>query len=192
MWGANHSYKALEPKDKNNDMNFLVIGPWFHSQVNREGHVMGPFIWDGDTTADFRSEVLFPFFNQYLTEGAPKANTPPVLIYNTRPKPLEPSEVLAAELRYRLCEQGPGHSIWRPTAVCPSSRLLSALRSLTITSPIRKNQSPIAPAPWRPTMRLAGWNWLVQDQRFVDGRPDVLTYMTEPRPLRPASVVYRR
>jgi predicted acyl esterase len=31
----------------------------------------------------FRRDVLLPFFNQYLLDGAPKADTPPVLIYNT-------------------------------------------------------------------------------------------------------------
>ena len=83
MWGAIHSYRAVEPKDKNNDLNYLVMGPWFHSQVNREGRSLGPLEWDGDTTADFRNEVQIPFFNQYLKDGAPKADTPPVLIYNT-------------------------------------------------------------------------------------------------------------
>ena len=31
----------------------------------------------------FRRDVLLPFFNQYLLDNAPKADTPPVLIYNT-------------------------------------------------------------------------------------------------------------
>src|ERR1700691_3672236 len=28
MWGAIHSYQAVEPKDLQNDKNFLVMGPW--------------------------------------------------------------------------------------------------------------------------------------------------------------------
>ena len=33
----------------------------------------------------------------------------------------------------------------------------------------------------RPGARAAAWrSWLVADQRFVDGRPDELTYMSEP------------
>ena len=43
MWGANHCYEAVEPKDTNNDKNFLVMGPWFHSQINRQGWSLGPF-----------------------------------------------------------------------------------------------------------------------------------------------------
>src|SRR5207248_689129 len=37
MWGAIHSYQAEEPKDRSNTMNYLVMGPWRHSQVNYEG-----------------------------------------------------------------------------------------------------------------------------------------------------------
>ena len=83
MWGAIHSYEAVEPKDKHNDTNFLVMGPWRHSQVNYEGYSLGALRWDGDTALQFRRDVLLPFFNQYLLDGAPKADTPPVFIYNT-------------------------------------------------------------------------------------------------------------
>ncbi len=83
MWGANHCYLAIEPKDTRNDMNFLVMGPWRHSGVNYDGSSLGPLKWNGDTALEFRRDVLKPFFDQYLKDGAPKADTPPVLIYNT-------------------------------------------------------------------------------------------------------------
>jgi putative CocE/NonD family hydrolase len=179
MWGANHSYKALEPKDKNKDMNFLVIGPWFHSQVNREGHVMGPFIWDGDTTADFRSEVLFPFFNQYLTEGAPKANTPPVLIYNTGENHWDRLKSWPLS-----CDTGCANKS-RPLYLEANSGLSFEPPSVGVEKFDDYISDPKKPVPYRPrpvaTDDETGWRtWLVQDQRFVDGRPDVLTYMTEP------------
>ncbi len=82
MWGAVHSYAAVEPKDAANDKNYLVLGPWRHSQVNYDAFNLGVFKWDGDTALQFRRDVLLPFFNQYLKDGAPKADTPPVLIYD--------------------------------------------------------------------------------------------------------------
>jgi putative CocE/NonD family hydrolase len=178
MWGANHSYKLMEPKDKNNNMNYLVIGPWFHSQVNRDGHVMGPFTWDGDTTADFRSEVLLPFFNQYLTEGAPKADTPPVLIYNT------------GEDRWDRLKTWP-LSCDAGCANKSKPLYLAANSSLSFEAPAAGGEKfdeyisdPKKPVPYRARPVATddgGWQtWLVQDQRFADGRPDVLTYMTEP------------
>jgi len=47
---------------------------------------------------------------------------------------------------------------------------------------------PYVPRPVHFADRQSWTTWLVQDQRFVDGRPDVLTYMTEPltAPLRVA------
>ncbi len=60
-----------EPKDTHDDMNYLVIGPWRHSQVNGEGWSLGPLKWDGNTVQQFKTQVLLPFFNQYLKDGAP-------------------------------------------------------------------------------------------------------------------------
>ena len=37
MWGAIHSYLAVEPKDRDNNLNYLVMGPWRHSGVNYDG-----------------------------------------------------------------------------------------------------------------------------------------------------------
>src|SRR5580700_2225046 len=70
MWGAIHCYLAVEPKDTHNDMNFLVMGPWRHSGVNYDGYSLGPLKWDGDTALQFRRDVLKPFFDQYLKDGA--------------------------------------------------------------------------------------------------------------------------
>ena len=81
--GANHAYQAMEGRDSGNNRNYLVMGPWRHSQVNYSGSELGALKFDGDTALQFRRDVLKPFFDQYLVDGAPKADTPPVLIYNT-------------------------------------------------------------------------------------------------------------
>src|SRR6201996_5511564 len=83
MWGAIHSYRALKAIGTPDTMNHLVMGPWFHSQVNREGRSLGALTWATDTTAQWRREVLLPFFNQYLKPGAMAAKTPAVWIYDT-------------------------------------------------------------------------------------------------------------
>jgi len=83
MWGAIQTYQAIESKDTRNDLNYLVMGPWRHSGVNYEGASLGPLKFEGDTALQFRRDVLKPFFDQYLKPGAPKADTPPVFIYNT-------------------------------------------------------------------------------------------------------------
>src|SRR3974377_328923 len=82
MWGSIHCYLALKAQGQA-DHNYLVMGPWRHSQVNSYAYNLGPLKWTGDTAREFRRDVLRPFFDQYLKDGAPKANTPPVFIYNT-------------------------------------------------------------------------------------------------------------
>ena len=85
MWGAIHSWAALKAKGQV-DHNYLVMGPWRHSQVNYSGDHLGPLKWDGDTALQFRRDVLKPFFDQYLVARARAAvKTPPVFIcHNTR------------------------------------------------------------------------------------------------------------
>ncbi|URL59052.1 CocE/NonD family hydrolase [Luteibacter flocculans] len=173
MWGAIHSYEAMEPKDKGNDKNYLVMGPWRHSQVNYDASSLGALNWDGDTALQFRRDVLLPFFNQYLVDGAPKAKTPPVLIYDT----------------------GENHwdhfSSW-PQAKTSRPLYLNANGKLSFEAPAEGSakydeyvSDPAKPVPYVPRPvnfgdRQSWTTWLVQDQRFVDGRPDVMTYVTEP------------
>jgi len=179
MWGAIHCYEVLEPKDKNNDKNFLVMGPWRHSQANYDGSSLGMLQWEGDSALQFRRDVLKPFFDQYLVEGAPKADTPPVWIYNTGENHWD---------RYNAwplaCDKG--------CAATPKPLYLAADHGLSFTAPDAAAASfdeyvsdPAKPVPYQPRPVSFGdgdaWRrWLVVDQRFVDGRTDVLSYVTEP------------
>jgi hypothetical protein len=178
MWGANHSYAAVEPKDTGNDKNFLVMGPWFHSQINRPGWKLGPLQWKGDTTEQYRRDVLLPFFSQYLVEGAPKADTPPVLVYNTGENHWDRFKSWPLS-----CDSG-----------CPNKSkpiYLQAGGKLSFDAPTAGEaqyteyvSDPAKPVPFTPRPFVTGdedsWRtWLVHDQRFVDGRPDVLTFETD-------------
>jgi putative CocE/NonD family hydrolase len=82
IYGAVAAYEATEPKDSANDMNFLVLGPWFHGQANGDGSKLGPLVWDGDTGHWFRANVMQPFLDQHLKD-APKADIAPVTAYET-------------------------------------------------------------------------------------------------------------
>ena len=81
MYGAIIAWEALKKAGKMGN-NHLVMGPWRHSQINREGRELGPFKWDGDTAAQFREEMVLPLFNQYLKDG-PAVTLPAATIYNT-------------------------------------------------------------------------------------------------------------
>ncbi|HEV2530641.1 CocE/NonD family hydrolase [Phenylobacterium sp.] len=175
MWGANHSYAALEPKDVNNDKNYLVIGPWRHSGVNYEGRGLGPLKFEGDTALQFRRDVLKPFFDQYLKDGAPRADTPPVLIYRTgldrwdrlQRWPLACETACPAPLKPLYLQPGGGLGFERPAKAGSDEYVSDPAKPV-----------PFVPRPVVNADRSQWQTWLVRDQRFVDGRPDVLTYET--------------
>jgi uncharacterized protein len=178
MYGANHAYRAWESQDQANDMNYLVIGPWFHSQINRQGRAIGPLVWATDTAAQWRHDVLLPFFNQYLKPGSPRAKTPPVWIYDTgadhwdtfQKWPLS-CESKCTETSKPIYLQANGSLEFDP------SRNAHSQYDEFISDPHK-------PVPYRPRPVVgegSGWRtWLLTDQRFVDGRPDVLTWETAP------------
>jgi putative CocE/NonD family hydrolase len=192
MWGAIHSYTAVEPKDTSNTMNFLVMGPWRHSQVNYDGSFLGPLKWTGDTAREFRRDVLKPFFDQYLKDGAPKADTPPVFIYNTgenhwdrlKSWPLACETGCATKAKPLYLTAGSGLSFTAPTGAAAGATSDGKAFDEYISDPAKP--VPYLPRPVRFADGEAWRRWLVTDQRFVDGRPDVLTYVTPPltEPLR--------
>ena len=181
MW-ANHGWLALKAAGHENN-NWLVLGPWSHSQVNRTGLALGPLRWEGDTAKQYNRDRVLPFLNEHLGHGPP-ANLPRATIYNTAENRWESFPDWPA-----ACQKG------CPTGLKPL--YLAADFSLTFSRPTQADagdtyvSDPAKPVPFmpRPVMDpffqlplatgYTPWSkWLVQDQRFVDGRPDVLTYET--------------
>jgi len=176
MWGAIHCYLALKAQ-RQVDHNYLVMGPWRHSQVNSDAYNLGPLKWEGDTALQFRRDVLKPFFDQYLKTNAPKATTPPVFIYNTGANHWDRFENWPA-----ACENG---------CAAPLKPLyLGADFALGFDKPVGAGAAadsyvsdPAKPVPYLPRpVHFADsdrWRqWLVTDQRSVADRTDVLTYAT--------------
>jgi len=167
IYGAITTWEALRAKGKVGN-NHLVMGPWYHSQAYFAGDTLGPFKWKGDTAADFRKTMLVPFFDTYLKDRKPGAPTPQVLIYN------------AADNHWDSFTDWPGTR--RRTAL-----YLQAENGLAFhTAAGGEDQyvsDPAKPVPFLPPPVSLGdrarWNtWLVQDQRFVTTRPDVLSYQS--------------
>lgn len=176
-WGAVHSYPVMETKDVDNTKNFLVLGPWFHSQINRSGLALGPFKWEGDTALQVRRDIIKPLFDQYLKDDAPRADTPPVLVYNTGENRWE------RHVKWPLAGSG--------SAVASTPLYLRQGFSLAFAPGTAADESdeyisdPAKPVPYLPRpVKFSDhpvWQqWLVGDQRFVADRPDVLCYQTEP------------
>jgi uncharacterized protein len=181
IYGALAAYRALQARDAGHDKVFLVIGPWNHGQQIGDGSALGPIRFGSDTALTFRREVLRPFLDQYLKEGAPPAEVAPVTAFET------------------------GTNVWRRLPAWPAD----CARGCTVTAtplylraglragfePPRSGDAPFEeyvsdpakPVPYRarPTRPVEdedgeGWRrWLVDDQREASGRTDVLAFVSE-------------
>jgi putative CocE/NonD family hydrolase len=177
MWGAIHSYLALK-KAGQTDHNYLVMGPWSHCQCTRDGYNLGPLRWDGDTALQYRRDLIRPFFDQYLKAGAPGANTPAVVIYNTAENrwdrfsnwPVACAEGCAAPMKALYLQNGFGLEFGKPAVTAASDSYIS-----DPAKPV-----PYIPRPLRMPDRDRWGPWLVSDQRSVADRTDVLAYQTSP------------
>jgi putative CocE/NonD family hydrolase len=171
IYGAIAVYKAIEPKDTGNDKVFLVLGPWHHGQEIHEGSSLGAVKFGSDTAKEFRRNVLRPFLDHYLKDGEPKMDVAPVTAFET------------------------GTNTWRrlnswPSGGKPTPLYLGAGLKLGFNPPAAGSaefdeyiSDPAKPVPFisRPVDQSGTrWaNWLVDDQREVSGRTDVLVFVSD-------------
>jgi putative CocE/NonD family hydrolase len=180
IYGAIAVYKAIKPKDTNNDKVFLVMGPWYHAQEIRDGSTLGVLRFGSDTALYFRREILGPFLDQYLKDGAPKADIAPVSAFETGT-----NKWLRLAAWPAGCESG---CTVRATPLYFAGGLrLNPDPPKSESSEFEEYVSdPAKPVPFRsrpihPTDYEGGhWAWwLVDDQREASGRPDVLALVSD-------------
>jgi putative CocE/NonD family hydrolase len=168
-YGAPAVYRALKDKYEGTDLLHLVIGPWRHSGANHYGYELGDLTFNGDTALQWRTEELKPFLDHYL-KGTPDPHTPPVFTYASG---------------INKWEASPRWPMGTPTPV-----YLTASNGVSFDRPQASGHDDYVSDPAKPVPFLPRpvdmsddnqWHsWLVHDQRFVDGRPDVLTYTSAP------------
>ena len=168
-YGAPAAYRALEPKDKNNDMVSLHIGPWRHSGANHYGYDLGALIFTGDTAREWRLQYVKPFFDHWL-KGGPDPKTPPVLTYATGINKWQTSTHWPmGTARPIYLAAGGAATFERPKASGHEEYISDPAKPVPfIPRPINSGD----PSQWKP--------WLIRDQRFVSERPDVASWKTQP------------
>jgi putative CocE/NonD family hydrolase len=168
-YGAPAVYRALKPKYEGTDLLHLVIGPWRHSGANHYGYELGALTFTGDTALQWRTQWMKPFLDHYL-KGTPDPHTPPVLTYATG---------------INKWEESPRWPMGTPTPLYLTEGKRTSFDKPADEGSDSYVSDPSAPVPFLPRpINMADseqWHtWLVHDQRFVDGRPDVLTYTGAP------------
>ncbi len=178
IYGAPAVYDAIEPKDRDNDMVFLVMGPWHHGGEIDDGSTLGSLHFGTDTGLYFRQRILAPFLAHYLKDGAPPDSVAPVTAFTTGTNRWERLEAWPSG-----CARG---CSVQPTPLYLQPGMKVGFDAPTAGQPAFDEyiSDPAKPVPYqtRPNRPASGdiWrNWLVTDQRPAASRTDVLSYVSE-------------
>lgn len=182
FYGPLKMYETLEPHDGKDreGQNFFVAGPWNHGGWARgEGSSLGRIRFDSNTAQYYREKIEAPWFAYYLKDKG--------------------TQVIREAITFQTgANEWKSYDQWPPVGSTSERRLyLHANGRLSFDAPTGTGQlydeyisDPAKPVPYRPrpieptynpaSQGGSGWGtWLVEDQRFVDGRPDVLSWTTE-------------
>jgi uncharacterized protein len=174
FYGPLKAYEVLEKADRSGK-NFIVIGPWNHGGWGGgSGRSLGNVEFGSPTAEKFRKEIQAPFFGYYL-KGKGVGQIPEALTFQTGTN------------TWKSYEE------WPPLSSTRKANLyMHANGRLSFDAPNEQDASdqylsdPFHPVPYRPRpveMTYgpgSRWRtWLVEDQRFVHNRPDVMSWETE-------------
>ncbi|MGA9544300.1 MAG: CocE/NonD family hydrolase [Candidatus Sulfotelmatobacter sp.] len=180
-WGPWQIFRHAEENDPQHT-NFIVAGPWYHGEWRTpKADSIGLVPFAGHETArEFRENIEAPFFRYYL--------------HGKGEKPAwQASTFQSGSNTWHTYPE------WPPKNAKPTNLYLHADGKLSFTAPEESPEEsktgkayreyvsdPANPVPYRqrpisPTYPAGDWRtWEVADQRFVDHRPDVLSFVSDP------------
>jgi uncharacterized protein len=177
FYGPMRTYENLEKTDGKH-LNYLVVGPWNHGGwAGGAGNTLGQIQFWSNTAEYFRKNVEAPWFAYWLHD---KGSLP-----------------LKESLLFQTgSDTWTSFDAWPPLEAQKRNLYFAEGGKLSFEAP--KNDSaeaidsyisdPAHPVPYRhrpvdmtyPDDHPGGWyTWLVEDQRFVENRSDVLTWQTD-------------
>jgi putative CocE/NonD family hydrolase len=171
-WGSWQIY-AQQKKNDPDKLAQIVSGPWNHGGWQRKGDFLGPIPLGTDSGTEFQTQIQAPFFAYWL--------------HGKGPRP---------DFTARMFQSGSNvwktYAAWPPAGAKPTDLYLHDDGSLSFTAPAAGEgcrdyiSDPANPVPFRKrpmsrTYATPDWrSWESDDQRFVDHRPDVLSYVSAP------------
>ncbi|MEO8333441.1 MAG: CocE/NonD family hydrolase [bacterium] len=177
FYGPIKIYETLEPYDTKH-LNYLVVGPWNHGGWNSAagGQKLGSVDFGSATSEYFRKRIQAPWFAYWL-HGKGTLNL---------------AEATTFEAGSNSWQS---HDRWPPKANIAHKRLYPQANGLlSFDAPSDRGEAfdayvsdPANPVPYRARPILPSFTppstwgrWLVDDQRFLEGRKDVVSWQTPP------------
>jgi len=177
FYGPTALYERLEKLDTHN-RNFLVAGPWNHGGWGRgNGSNLDDISFGSDTGLYFRQNIEAPWFAFWLKDKG-KLPLKEALLFQTGSDTWTafdswpPREAQTRNLYFREDGKLSFDAPQTTTAETSDSYLSDPAHPVPNRHrPVDMTYPEDHPGSW--------YTWLVQDQRFVDQRPDVLTWQTD-------------
>ena len=172
-WGPWKIYSTLAKNDPQHN-DFMVAGPWNHGGWwGKEGSSLGTVTFgDHKTAVEFRENIEAPFFRYYL-HGTGQPFT------------------WAGQMFETGSNTWKTYDTWPPKNSKATNLYLQPNGGLSFEAATNggfaeyvsdpANPVPYRPRPVSPTYPGGDWReWEAEDQRFVEHRPDVLTFESAP------------
>ncbi len=176
FYGPITIYRELERHDTRGE-NALVVGPWWHGGwSNGTGQKIGPIDFGSATGEHYRQKIQAPFFAHYL-KGLGTFTPAEATVFES-----------GSNTWRTFTAWPPKEAVTRSLYFHPGGRLsFEAPRDTGRSAADHYVSDPAKPVPYRKrpveatyAPKGSGWRtWLLEDQRFVHNRPDVLSWETE-------------
>lgn len=175
-WGAWNAYKATE-KQSPQTTSSIVMGPWYHGQWSREGSFLGNARFLSNTSEYFQNNIEVPFFNYYLKNKGSVSDIAEANIFFT------------GENKWKKLSQWPPIEVENRAVFIGNNNTLSFTNPYSFFKPedLKKQpqsfseytSDPAHPVPYTEDVHNRRTReYMTDDQRFAERRPDVLTFKT--------------
>jgi uncharacterized protein len=167
LYGTLNTYEAIETQNPQSVKNFLVMGPWSHSQWPfGKANNLGNIYWGLDANEKFIKQEK-AFFDFYLKgEGSPSIAEATIFVTGSN------------EWR--------NFDTWPPKNIEEKSLYFYARDSASFEKPLVKESydeyvsDPMNPVPYTEDVHTNRTTaYMTDDQRFASRRPDVMVYQTD-------------
>jgi hypothetical protein len=170
LYGIFNTYQTVE-KQNPNVFNMIVIGPWAHGAWSRaDATRLGQVHFGANTAAWYQKEVELPFFNHFL-KGKGDHKLPEALMFET------------GNNRWRRFDHWPPKNLEHKTLYFQAQGKLNERKPGDSGSAFKDEfpSDPKRPVPFTEAITTGmTQEYMTDDQRFANRRPDVLVFQTEP------------
>jgi uncharacterized protein len=167
LYGALHTYEAIEIQNPQTVKNFLVMGPWSHGQwAFGKANNLGNIYWGFDANAKFIEQEK-KFFDFFLKgENSPSIAEATIFVTGSNEwrnfETWPPKNTIEKNLYF---QPGEAASFDKPAMNLGYDEYVS---------------DPMNPVPYTEDVHAARTTeYMTDDQRFASRRPDVMVYQTD-------------